>query len=294
MTRYPLPLQAGSCGAIFAVAGLAQQFPEPATIPQDSIRVFVSDESVAVCDGDIPRIFSFTGPSPEDCAHGLTEYLGHISRSPCYATELQIDAPLPEGRVLLGIKDLYGRIPDADLAIASFAVRMIRFARTHRFCGRCGHETVPVLLERAKKCPACGQVFYPRISPAILVLISRGDEVLLARSPRFPAGMYSIIAGFVESGETVEQAVRREVLEEVGITIKNIRYVASEPWPFPDSLMLGFVADYDDGEITIDGTEIVAAGWFGRDSLPELPKRMSLSRALIDRWAEGTDITGSK
>jgi len=205
-----------------------------------------------------------------------------------------VDTPLPEGRVLFCIKDLYGRIPDADLAVASLAGRMIRFARTHRFCGRCGHETEPALLERAKKCPACGQVFYPRISPAILVLIARGKEILLARSPRFPAGMYSIIAGFVEPGETVEQAVRREVQEEVGITIKNIRYVASEPWPFPDSLMLGFVADYGDGEITIDGTEIVAAGWFCRDCLPELPKRMSLSRALIDRWAEGKEFAGSK
>ena len=217
---------------------------------------------------------------------GPVEYLGHRGTTPCYAAELPEDIPLPEGRVIVGVRELYGRIPDEDVAIAAFAVRMIASAKASRFCGRCGTKTVPVLTERAKRCPACGLVVYPRISPAIIVLITRGEECLLARSPRFPNGMHSVIAGFVESGETLEHAVHREVKEEVGLVVKNIRYFASEPWPFPDSLMIGFIAEYAAGEIEIDNNEIVSAGWFGRDALPPLPAPMSISRALIDRWVE--------
>lgn len=291
MNRSPCPPVSCACNPAFAVPGLAQQFPEPAAVPQGSTCILVSEDRVAVREDKIPQIYFSPGPGSGDCCiPGRAEYLGHIGGSACYATELQKDDSLPPGWILSGVKDLWGRIPDRDLAIASFAVRMIRYAKTSRFCGRCGHETVPALVERAKRCPACGQVFYPRISPAILVLISRGDEILLARSPRFPAGMYSIIAGFVEPGETVEQAVCREVQEEVGIAIKNIRYFASEPWPFPDSLMLAFTAEHAAGEIAIDSREIVAAGWFGRDRLPRLPAKMSLSRALIERWVKGADF----
>ena len=195
---------------------------------------------------------------------------------------------------LLPVRELFGRIPEEDLAIASFAVRMIGSAAASRFCGRCGHATEPVLSERAWKCPGCGLGVYPRISPGIIVLIIRGEEILLARSPRFPAGMHSVIAGFTEPGETLEHAVCREVREEIGITIKNIRYFASEPWPFPDSLMIAFVADYATGEITIDNNEIVSAGWFSRDNLPGLPARMSIARALIDWWVKSEEIPVSK
>jgi NAD+ diphosphatase len=114
----------------------------------------------------------------------------------------------------------------------------------------------------------------------------RGEEILLARSPRFPPERYSVIAGFAEPGETLEHAVCREVQEEVGISVKNIRYFASEPWPFPDSLMIGFTAEYDAGEVTIDNNEIVSAGWYRRENLPDLPAPMSISRALIDGWIQ--------
>jgi NAD+ diphosphatase len=286
MTLHPTPTDPGSHRAIFSVSTLTQQFPEPATVPAGALFVLVSDRGVAIRDGDIPQIYAETGPSPAIRVTGPVEYLGHRGAVPCYAAELPDEAPLPEGRVISGVRELYGRIPDEDVAVAAFAVRMIASSKASRFCGRCGTATVPVLSERAKKCPACGLVIYPRVSPAIIVLITRGEEILLARSPRFPAGMHSVIAGFVESGETLEHAVHREVREEVGIVVKNLRYFASEPWPFPDSLMIAFVADYAAGEITIDNNEIVSAGWFGRDCLPPLPAPMSISRALIDRWME--------
>jgi len=272
--------------AVFSVTTLTQQFPEPATVPAGALFVLVFDKGVAIRDGDIPQIYAEACPLPTGLATGHVEYLGHRGTTPCYAAELPEGTPVPEGRVISGVRELYGRIPDEDVAIAAFAVRIIASAKATRFCGRCGTATAPVLLERAKKCPACGLVVYPRISPAIIVLITRGEEILLARSPRFPGGMHSVIAGFVESGETLEHAVHREVKEEVGLAVKNLRYFASEPWPFPDSLMIGFVAEYAAGEIEIDNNEIVAAGWFCRDSLPPLPAPMSISRALIDQWLE--------
>ena len=132
------------------------------------------------------------------------------------------------------------------------------------------------------QCPSCGLLTYPRISPAVMVLIRRGDELLLARSPHFRSGMYSALAGFVEAGETVEHAAVREVREEVGIEIANLRYFRSQPWPFPDSLMLAFFADYAGGEITPDPAEIAEAGWFPIDALPTLPDPVSIARRLID------------
>jgi NAD+ diphosphatase len=272
--------------AVFSVTALTQQFPEPATIPATGVLfVLVSGPGVAISEGNNPQIYVQAGLTPAIRAACTVEYLGHRGAVPCYAAGLADASLLPEGMVVSGVRDLHGRIPDEDLAIAAYAVRLIASATANRICGRCGTKTVPVLTERAKKCPSCGLVIYPRISPAIIVLITRGDEVLLARSPRFPAGMHSVIAGFVEPGETLEHAVHREIQEEVGITVKNIRYFASEPWPFPDSLMIAFEAEYAAGEITIDNNEIVSAGWFGRDNLPLLPSPMSISRALIDRWA---------
>lgn len=279
--------------AVFSVTALSPRFPVPPEVPADALWVLVAGQGVAIRDGDTPEIYAQAAPPPY-ASSGPVEYLGHRGTVPFYSVCLREDATLPEGRVVANVRGLYGRIPEEDLAIASFAVRMIGSAAANRFCGRCGHATQPVRSERAWKCPACGLVVYPRISPAIIVLIIRGEEILLARSPRFPAGMHSVIAGFTEPGETLEHAVCREVREEVGIAIKNIRYFASEPWPFPDSLMIAFVADYATGEITIDNNEIISAGWFSRDNLPGLPARMSIARALIDWWVKSEEIPVSK
>jgi NAD+ diphosphatase len=147
-----------------------------------------------------------------------------------------------------------------------------------------GPKPRPPTPARARICTACSRIVYPRISPAIIVLIKKGEEVLLARSPRFPQGVFAVIAGFNEPGENLEQTVHREVREEVGIAVRNLRYFGSEPWPFPDSLMIGFVADHAGGEIRIDNQEIEAAGWFTRDTLPPVPSVESISRALIEAW----------
>lgn len=278
------PIEIPAHHAVFSVTALSPRFPIPPEIPAQALLILVSNQRIAIYDGDTPQIYSQAGLHTNIRTSCLIEYLGHKGAVPYYAAGLADNTLLPEGWTLSGVRELYGRIPEEDLANASFAVRMIGSAETSRFCGRCGHETERVIMERSKKCPACGLVSYPRISPAIIVLIMRGDTILLARSPRFPEGMRSVIAGFAEPGETLEDAVRREVQEEVGISVKNIHYFASEPWPFPDSLMIGFVADYASGEIVIDNNEIIAAGWFGLDNLPTLPQQMSISRALIDYW----------
>ena len=193
---------------------------------------------------------------------------------------------LPGGLEFFSLRDLFGRIPDEELAIAAYAVRITGFDRTTRFCGRCGKETRQKRDERSKICDSCGLVTYPRLSPAIVVLVQRDDRILLARSPHFPPGMFSLVAGFVEPGENLEHAVEREVLEETGIRVRNIRYSGSEPWPFPDSLMVGFFADFAGGELVVDRNEIESAFWFDREHLPRIPEKLSISRALIDRWME--------
>lgn len=158
--------------------------------------------------------------------------------------------------------------------------------RTNQFCSRCGTKTLQKPGERGKECPECGELFYPRISPAVIVLIRKGHEILLARSPNFPPDMYSLIAGFVEPGETAEAAVIREIKEEVGIEVKNIRYFGTQAWPFPNSLMIGFTAEYKAGEIQPDGFEIEDAEWFSAEKLPSLPGKISISRKLIDHFLE--------
>ena len=162
--------------------------------------------------------------------------------------------------------------------MAGRAKQIVEWHRTHRFCGRDGTETVPRLAELAKECPRCGMLFYPRLSPAVIVLVKRGDDVLLARSPGFPPGMYSVLAGFVEPGESIEETIEREVCEEVGVEVKNVRYFGSQLWPFPNSLMIGFIADYAGGELRVEPSEIEDAGWYSADDLPTLPPKVSIAR----------------
>ena len=191
----------------------------------------------------------------------------------------------PEWKITLTpIRALQGRLTDIFYAVSALANHLHHWRSMHLFCGHCGTATQDVDHERAKKCPACLAVVYPRISPCVIVLIRRGMELLLVRSPHFKPGVFSLVAGFIEPGETVEQAVVREVQEEVGLRLKNIQYVLSQPWPFPDSLMLGFVADYESGELTMDGVEIEDGAWYSINHLPELPNEMSIARYLIDRF----------
>lgn len=191
---------------------------------------------------------------------------------------------LPEGLrgELTPLRPLYGLAGAKAFALAGRAFQLLDWQKNHRFCGRCGIPTVMKTDEFAMSCSDCGLLAYPRISPAVMVLVRRGDEFLLARSPHFKPKVFSALAGFVEAGETLEQCAVREVREEVGIEIANLRYFQSQPWPFPDSLMLAFFADYAGGVITPDPSEIEAAGWFSRNALPPLPGTESIARRLID------------
>jgi NAD+ diphosphatase len=167
--------------------------------------------------------------------------------------------------------------------LAGLARQLEHWRSTHIFCGHCGSKTLDQQEERAKICPDCRFISYPELSPCIIVLVTRRSDLLLARSPHFRPGIYSTLAGFIEPGESVENAVYREIKEEVGLSVKNIRYILSQPWPFPNSLMLGFLAEYESGEIVIDPIEIEDAQWFKPSELPKLPSPLSISRLLIEK-----------
>jgi NAD+ diphosphatase len=217
---------------------------------------------------------------------GLTavrqHYLGQLFGRHCYAVELDEGIAPPTGMILEGLRQVYGLVDEDLFILAGRALQIVEWDRTNQYCSRCGSRMRTTPTERSKECPQCGLLAFPRLSPAIIVLVEREGELLLARSHHFSPGRYSVIAGFVEPGETLEDAVVREVREEVGLAIKDIRYFGSQPWPFPHSLMIGFTASYAGGEISLDDAEIEDAGWFRANSLPDIPDKISISRKLID------------
>jgi NAD+ diphosphatase len=219
------------------------------------------------------------------CATGPI-FLGLLNHRPCFAARLK-DEPVSGSWILKSLRGLFSALDEDLFWVAGLGYQLLDWAHTHRFCGRCGTATTDKTDERGKLCPACRLVNYPRVSPAIIVAIVRGQSILLARSPRFRAGMFSVLAGFVEPGETLEDCVRREVGEEVGIQVSDIRYFGSQPWPFPNSLMIGFTANYAGGEIVMAPGEIVDAGWYRADNLPPVPDKISMARKLID-WFVAT------
>ncbi len=241
----------------------------------EAITVVVRDGHVVVLDAH-----------PDDVAPGAARHVvGTLDGAACWAVDLDGDG-VPDVVVdgLMPLMGLYGHVDDVRWTLAGRAVQLVEWDRTTRFCGRCATPTEPAAGDRARRCPACGLMAFPRLAPAVITLIERDGEALLARGRGFPVPMYSCIAGFVEPGETMEQAVHREVGEEVGVAVTDVRYVSSQPWPFPHSLMIGFEATWADGDIVIDETEIVDAQWFRADDLPMIPPGMSIARTLIDRW----------
>jgi NAD+ diphosphatase len=209
-------------------------------------------------------------------------YLGSLDGRPCYAGALETGQFSDESFNLSNLRVLFGLIPDELIWIAGRANQLIYWDITHKYCGKCGHETENKADERAKICTRCQHVNYPRLSPAVIVAVVKNDRILLARNQRFKKPFYSVLAGFVEPGESLEECVKREVTEEVGITVKNVRYFGSQPWPFPDSLMIAFVADYASGKLVVDQSEITDASWFSKTNLPDIPPKISIARQLID------------
>jgi NAD+ diphosphatase len=208
--------------------------------------------------------------------------LGEIDGLPCLAAPLKANVSVPKWLEPVELRPLYSRLSEAFFGMALKAVHLLYWDRHSRFCGLCGARTGDKGDECAKVCASCGELYYPRIAPAIIVAVIKDGQILLAHSNRFTANLYSVIAGFVEPGESLEECVRREVQEEVGLRIKNLRYFGSQPWPFPDSLMVGFIADYASGTITVDLTENRDAAWFAPNRLPAIPGNFSIARRLID------------
>ena len=227
----------------------------------DKLLVIVKDDGNC----DIPLTRDLAGL---EIGEHLLHYLGIYGDICCYALEVGEDFTPPENMEFNTLRQLFYRVDEELFSAAGYAFQVIQFEQTHRFCGRCGSKTETSKTERAKICPACGLINYPRVSPSMIVAVLKGNQILLARSTRFKSGFYSVLAGFVEPGETLEECVKREVREEVGVEVKNIRYFGSQPWPFPHSLMVGFIADYESGELKIDPVEIVEAGWFSVDRQP--------------------------
>lgn len=192
----------------------------------------------------------------------------------------RIEAPFE----LFALRSLAALLDASLFGVTGRAMHTADWLTTSRFCGRCGTKTEPLENERAMACPSCKLHFYPRISPAIITLVRKGDLALLASNAKFPGIFYSTLAGFAEIGESLEETLVREVQEEAGVTVGNVRYFGSQPWPFPNSLMIAFTAEWEAGEIVIDPNELSDAKWFDIDDLPVIPPPLSIARQLIDAW----------
>lgn len=232
-----------------------------------------------------------------DLPAGGRHVLGSFGDQWVYGIDIAEGTDEPDDHMWVPLRGLYGKVPDQLWSIAGRAEQIVSWDRTHRFCGRCGAPTESQANERARKCPACGLLAYPRLSPATITLVTRGEhdeEVLLAWGRQFPGKFYSTLAGFVEPGESIEQCVAREIKEEVGVDVTDITYFGSQPWPFPNSLMLGFTARYVSGDLVLQEEEIVDAGWFRADNLPPSPRgRMSIAGWLLETWLEGQQARAS-
>jgi NAD+ diphosphatase len=212
-----------------------------------------------------------------------TLYVGDFQAKQCYAIEVAGDASAPEGCMFIGLRTLLSMLPEQMFTLAGRAYQLIDWDRTWHFCVRCASPLAGKHDECAKICHTCGYTSYPPVSPAIIVAVVRERQILLAHSLRFKPGMFSVLAGFVEAGESLEECVRREIREEVSIEVADIQYFGSMSWPFPHSLMAGFTCRYASGEIAADQVEIEEAGWYYADALPAfIPEKGTLSRRLID------------
>jgi NAD+ diphosphatase len=217
---------------------------------------------------------------------GEPMFLGTLDGTPVLALELPEEADIPADLKAMPLRALFGQLAEPGYGLAGFASQMLYWRRNSGFCQRCGGHAEQVLGDWGKRCTRCGHTAYPHVTPAIIVLVHDGDRVLLTHKAGW-GPRYSIIAGFVEPGESLEECVQREVREEAGLEIGALRYVGSQSWPYPHQLMLGYLAAYESGEIAIDDKELDDARWFDRDSMPDLPPPLSISRQIINMWIDG-------
>lgn len=212
--------------------------------------------------------------------------LDYYQGKPCILVDLQHQNVQFQDGQWHDMRSVLSSFPGPISLIAGRACQVAHFIRTHQFCGQCGERMLSITWEVAKQCKSCGHRAYPRLSPAVIMAIVKDGEVLLAQNKRNKGAIYSILAGFVEAGESLEQCVEREVFEEVGLKIKNIRYFGSQPWPFPHNMMIGFIADYASGEIKLDPHELIAGDWYNKNNLPDIPGHHTIAREMIDHVLE--------
>lgn len=219
-------------------------------------------------------------------------YLGTLAGHPSYAAEVKPGTTAPDGMVFQDLKSLYELLDEDIFLLAGRAIQIINWDKNHQFCGRCGSPTKTAEYEMAKICPECGLMNFPRLSPAVITAIVKDNGLLMAKHSYGLIDRYTLIAGFVEPGETLEEAVRREIMEEVGLEVRNIEYFGSQPWPFPHSFMIGFTAQYEKGEIKVDGKEIVDAKWFTAPEITPPPSQVSIASELINWFIENHSPEG--
>lgn len=243
--------------------------------------VFCKDDLVLSIEGKLP--FGTEPPIPLE-PWNIVLSLPDLEEAPCRA--IRIDSPLEDDKFkMVGLRESFDILPLSHYRMAGKARELIYWDGCTKFCGVCG-APMKFHTDISKRCTNCGKEVWPSLAVAIIVAITRGDEILLVQSNKFKGDYLGLVAGFVETGETLEECVRREVMEETNITIRNIRYVKSQSWPYPSGLMVGFKASYDSGQLRLQRSELNKGGWFRRDNLPAIPGKVSLARMLIDDWLE--------
>jgi NAD+ diphosphatase len=246
----------------------------------EGVWLLVRGFELLVCDLDLPG-----GPLPEGLNGEVAIYIGRWQGRSCRVLPISRKCSVPEGLTAESLQSAEPRLSLELLSLGALGAQVLHWEHNSRCCSRCGGQVERIPGESGKKCLACGALHFPHIHPCVIVLVRRGDEVLLVRKAEWADGRYGLVAGFLDRGECLEEAVTRELLEETGIRVDNIRYVGSQSWPFPSQLMAGFVADYVGGEIVVEEKELEDARWFAIDDLPILPPKRSIARYLIDTFA---------
>jgi NAD+ diphosphatase len=279
-----LPFNRDCLGDSF-VPGKCAEAPEPRA-DGDASWLIVQDQALIV----VPERETFSlpfGACPVDLDGGAPPLrLGTWNGRPCWVVGVPEDRAVPVGLHRETLIPMRGtRLPDPLLSLGGMAMQALWWESTSGHCPRCGEPTERIAGEWGKRCPGCRYEHYPHLHPAIITLVVDGDRCLLARKREWAPGRYALVAGFVDNGESLEGCVRREVKEEVGVEVKDIQYVGSQNWPFPSQLMIGFIATYAGGEVTLDAEELEDARWFPRDRLPNGPSRHSIASYIIERFA---------
>jgi NAD+ diphosphatase len=267
---------------------LARAYP-PETGPGSAeagagfLFAFMGDDLVLVGERPI-AVEANPPPTLELPARSAWLYLGLLDETPCFAASLEPVA-LGAGARGMSLRSAYRVLSEDEWGVASCAAKLLRWQESARFCARCGGGLEPVLGEWSRRCPACKETVYPPVSPCIIVLVHHADRVLMVHQPGW-GPMHGLVAGFVEPGESLEECVRREVKEEVGLMVDDIRYFGSQTWPFPHQIMTAFTARYGDGEVMVQASELDSAAWFDFHALPQIPPRLSIARRMLDAWID--------